>query len=87
MIDHLLQISEDMTGRLLNVFHDFASSNYSFPEDYVTQQERTENDKHYKARHKTQTESRKGQVKRIFKPITNCPIGCQPTPHLITYYM
>ena len=50
-----------MTGRLLNVFHDFASSNYSFPEDYVTQQERTENDKHYKARHETQTESRKGQ--------------------------
>ena len=61
MIDHLLQISEDMTGRLLNVFHDFASSNYSFSEDYVTQLERTENDQYYEAKHKTQIENKKGQ--------------------------
>ncbi len=46
-IDHLLQIPEDMTGRLLNVFHDFESSNYTFNEDFVTLQEILDNQKYY----------------------------------------
>ena len=47
-IDHLLQISEDMTGELLNVFHDFTSSNYTFEEDSVTNEQRKRNDQYYK---------------------------------------
>ena len=47
-IDHLLQISEDLTGELLNVFHDFTSSNYTFEEDSVTNEQRKRNDHHYK---------------------------------------
>ena len=47
-IDHLLQISEDMTGELLNVFHDFTSSNYTFEEDSVTEEQRKRNGQHYK---------------------------------------
>ena len=47
-IDHLLQISEDLTGELLNVFHDFTSSNYTFEEDSVTNDQRKRNDQHYK---------------------------------------
>ena len=47
-IDHLLQISEDMTGELLNVFHDFTSSNYTFAEDSVTNEQRKRNDQNYK---------------------------------------
>ena len=47
-IDHLLQISEDLTGELLNVFHDFTSSNYTFEEDSVTNEQRKRNDQHHK---------------------------------------
>ena len=47
VLDHLLQIPEDVTGSLLNVFHDFASSNYTFEEDFATQQEILFNDNYY----------------------------------------
>ena len=39
-----------MTGMLLNVFHDFASSNYTFQEDYATDQDMLYNENYLKSR-------------------------------------
>ena len=43
----MLKIPEDITGRLLNVFHDFTSSNYTFEEDFATQQEMLKNEEYF----------------------------------------
>ena len=45
--EHLFQNPEDITDRLLNVFHDTSSSNYSFEEDFVTRQDILENEKYF----------------------------------------
>ena len=54
-LDHLLQITDDITGNLLNVFHDFESSNYTFKEDYVTIHEMLENQKYYTSSNMSQS--------------------------------
>ena len=51
-MQHLLRAPEDITDRLLNVFHDFTSNNYTFHEDYVTQDEIMKNENYYLTRNK-----------------------------------
>ena len=48
-----------MTGKLLNVFHDFASSNYTFDEDYVTNKDRKYNENYHNGENNIQAKINK----------------------------
>ena len=93
-IDHLLQISEDMTGELLNVFHDFTTSNYTFEEDSVTNEERKRNDQYYKLTQEIDTNevhdkylnSREMKRDQIYKFCTNTVVNSSIAVSCGPYY-